>query len=287
MHADDEERIAVRQPGRGPAGRKLLFSLLAALVIAALALVIRELTRSTAPGGTDQPEIARSEPATRADPPRAPPEPPAAEPQAREPVTQDAAPPLPNLEQSDPEIRATLAELLPAVAAPSLAPGQLLPRASVMLANFSTGKILRDKLPLPMPSGKFAVLERGDRTFIAEANYARYDALVGAVREIEPQAIAAWFDRYEPLLQEAFDQLGDGPRSVRQSVISGIDTMLAVPGTGDEIELVRPSVFYKFADPRLEALPDTSKLMIRMGPANREALSAHLRRIREALATPR
>lgn len=283
MHADDEEPRTTQPPGRGQTGRKLMFAALAALVIAALALVARELTRSTAPARPEEPRIVRSEPARAAAPA---PKPPAAQQQPQALETQPDAPPLPSLEQSDPEIRATLGDLLPPIAAPSLAPEQLLPRASVLLTNFSAGKILRDKMPLPMPAGKFVVLERGDRLLLSEGNYARYDALVAAALEVEPAALAAWFDRYEPLLQEAFDQLADGPRSVRQSLISGIDTMLAVPDVGDEIELIQPAVFYKFADPRLEALPDTSKLMIRMGPANRAALSNHLRRIREALATP-
>jgi hypothetical protein len=46
---------------------------------------------------------------------------------------------------------------------------------------------------------------------------------------------------------------------------------------------VQPSVTYKYADPKLEALSSGQKLLIRMGPENETAVKAKLRELRAAL----
>ncbi|MBK7728354.1 MAG: DUF3014 domain-containing protein [Gammaproteobacteria bacterium] len=159
----------------------------------------------------------------------------------------------------------------------------MLRRASIQADGFGHGKLLRDKLPLPAVPGKLMVEQRGDQWFLAPANFARYDALADAAAELDTDALARWFNRYEPLLQEAVSELGNGDRNVRSLLLAGLDLMLAAPTPDAEIELVRPSVFYKFADPALEALPETQKLLIRMGPRNRELVLDRVRRLRASL----
>jgi hypothetical protein len=44
--------------------------------------------------------------------------------------------------------------------------------------------------------------------------------------------------------------------------------IIATPVVEGQISLIRPSVLYKFADPKLEALNAVQKQMIRMGPEN-------------------
>ncbi|MGI9288447.1 MAG: DUF3014 domain-containing protein, partial [Pseudomonadales bacterium] len=50
-----------------------------------------------------------------------------------------------------------------------------------------------------------------------------------------------------------------------------------------DIELVRPSVYYKFADKELEKLKPTQKLLLRMGPDNRAAIKEKLEAFKEKL----
>jgi hypothetical protein len=282
MKASEDDRLG--GPGTVSSRRRpLLFLLIAVVVLIALGLSLRALLRSTEP---EAPAAVQINPAPATDTTAT------AVPQSSPRNTQDSgaagrspgtAPPQPELGNSDPEVRATLADILPAVAQTILQPDDLLRRASVQTAGFAQGKLLRDKLPLPAVSGKLIVEQRGERQFLAPANYARYDALADAAAGLDTDALARWLDRYEPLLQQALGELGNGDRKVRGQLLAGLDLMLATPRPETEIELIRPSVFYKFADPKLESLSETQKLLIRMGPRNRELVLERVRSLRAAL----
>jgi hypothetical protein len=282
MRAEQDERVAAPGPRRRP----LLFALAALAVLGLLAAALLAVLRSTGP--TSQPVVlAAPEPAAETPGPAtgadatAPATPPAGPDEAS---AAPDEPPLPALEHSDPEVRSTLADLLPPLAQPALAPDQVLRRAAVVAANFARGKLVRDKLPLPAPGGKLLVTERGDRLYLSAANHARYDALAGALAELDTDALARWFGRYEPLLDEAWRELGADGGDVRAALIAGLELVLAAPEVQGEIELVQPAVFYRYADPALESLPDTQKLLIRIGPANRQLVKERARRLRDALA---
>lgn len=286
MRAQDDERITEpRAAGRGLA-RPALFALLALALVAVTALAVRELLRTMpTPGATPAthaPGGAASAPAT---PGATTPAAPRAAPAAPLPPAEPPVPPLPALAQSDTEVRTTLADIVPAPAHPSLAPDNLVARAAALADAFARGKLVRDKLPLPAMPGKLIVVEREERTFLDTANYARYDAVVAAFAEMDTAALARWYLRYEPLLQQAYAELGNGEASVRDAILAGIELMLAAPAPAGELELTQPAVFYKYADPALESLPESQKLLIRMGPRNRAVIVAQLQRLREALGS--
>jgi len=286
MRTDDHERITEpRATGRGLA-RPALFVLLALALVAVTTLGVRELLRATPTPGAIPAAPAPSGVASAPAPPAAT-TPGAAQAAPAEPMppAEPAAPPLPALAQSDVEVRTTLADIVPAPAHPSLAPDNLLARAAALADGFGRGKLVRDKLPLPAIAGKLIVVERGERIFLDTANYARYDAVVAAFAELDTAALARWYQRYEPLLQQAYAELGDGEARVREAIIEGIDLMLASPAPAGELELKQPAVFYKYADPALEALPESQKLLIRMGPRNRAIIVAQLQRLRQALGS--
>lgn len=286
MRAQDDERITEpRAAGRGLA-RPALFALLALALVAVTALAVRELLRTMpTPGATP----ATHAPGGGASAPAAPgvttPAAPRAAPAAPLPPAEPPVPPLPALAQSDAEVRTTLADIVPAPAHPSLAPDNLVARAAALADAFARGKLVRDKLPLPAMPGKLIVVEREERTFLDTANYARYDAVVAAFAEMDTAALARWYLRYEPLLQQAYAELGNGEARVRDAILGGIELMLAAPAPAGELELTQPAVFYKYADPALESLPESQKLLIRMGPRNRAIIVAQLQQLREALGS--
>lgn len=281
MQADQEQRLQPAPPTRR---RPLVYAAIALAVIVVLFFGLRALfdsddeAPSEAPVAVAPPAVAPAPTPAPAPADDLPPEPlPAPEP----------PPPLPELEHSDPEVRASLSEILPPVAQPALAPQELLRRGAALAEGLRRGKVLRDKLPMPAPEGKAMVVRRDGRTYLDEANYARYNALVDAFAELDANTLARWFNRYEPLLEQAWKELGHKDGGVRAALLKGLDDMIAAPDVQGPIELVQPSVFYKYADPRLEALPDTQKLMIRIGPDNRAVAREQARRLREALATQR
>ena len=286
MRADDEERITEpRATGRGLA-RPALFVLLALALVAVTTLAVRELLRATpTPGAIPAAPGSGSAASAPATPAATTPDAAQAAPAEPMPPAGPAAPPLPALAQSDVEVRTTLAEIIPAPAHASLAPDNLLARAAALADGFARGRLVRDKLPLPAVPGKLIVVERGERIFLDTANHARYDAVVAAFAELDTAALARWYQRYEPLLQQAYEELGDGEASVREAILGGIELMLAAPVPAGELELKQPAVFYKYADPALEALPESQKLLIRMGPRNRAIIVGKLGQLRQALGS--
>jgi Protein of unknown function (DUF3014) len=286
MQAEGSERIG------GPPRRRrpVLFALLAVGVIAALGWTVRSLMVSTdtrlPPVAVQIPGLKPVEPETST--PAAAVPPPAVPAPATGVVTPPAlpadAPPLPALETSDPEVRASLTDVLPTTAHGVLAPAELLRRIAVMADSFGRGKVLRDRLPLPAPTGKMKVTERGDRIYLAPENFSRYNTLTDIVAAVDTDATVRWFSRYEPLLQQAWAELGNEGGNVRSALIAGLDLVLATPDLQGEIELVQPAVFYKYADPSVESLAEVQKLLLRVGPGNRAVIVSKARRMRDALA---
>lgn len=60
--------------------------------------------------------------------------------------------------------------------------------------------------------------------------------------------------------------------------------ILATPAIEGQVALIRPSVYYKFADAKLEALNPVQKQMIRMGPENTRIIQAKCREFLVELA---
>ncbi len=291
MQADNSERIDAAPRRRA---RPLVFVGLTLAVLAGLGFAVRSLllaTDSTLPPVPVQIPGTRSEaerpptvtaPAASTASPTAVPTP-SIPPPAPAPG-EAAEPPLPELATSDEEVRASLQDVLPAAMQPALGADELIRRVAVMASSFARGKVLRDKLALPSAKGAFRIEERGDRIYLAAANATRYDALVDTVASLDVDALARWFRRYEPLMQQAWTELGDGEGDVRSAILQGLDVVIAAPDLQGDIELVQPSVFYRYADPAIEALPDSQKLMIRIGQGNREVLRRKAERLRDALA---
>lgn len=276
MHVQDTDRTAPAAGGARRQRRSIVLALLVGALLAATVLVLGdqwlrnpppERSTSVASGDVMQAPAAPSAAITPA---------PATPPTADIDQTGPAAAPLPALADSDDEVRGTLTELLPVTLHPSLAPSSLVARAASLLDSFAHGRVVRDKLPLPTVPGKTVAIERGGQLFLDPANHARYDTLVSALESIDAKALAHWYLRYEPLLQQACTELGNGDIRARTLLLGGIDTMLGAPIAPPQIALVQPAVFYKFADPALESLPDSQKLLLRIGPHNREIVTAWL-----------
>ena len=67
-------------------------------------------------------------------------------------------------------------------------------------------------------------------------------------------------------------------------LVEAIDDLLKTPDVTGPIRLVRPKVFFEYADPALEGRSAGQKLLIRMGPDNAAAIKAKLRELRAVVA---
>jgi hypothetical protein len=233
-------------------------------------------------------------PAPAAPPAQQPAAPPQAAP-APEPAIQHPIPPaaeqqtpLPPLDQSDPVVQDSLIGLLgkPAVAK-FVVPHQVIRDFVVTVDNLSRKKVAAELRPLQPTAGDTAVDQQGNSTMLSQQNFARYAALMNVVGSTDPKALAAVYFRLYPLFQQAYENLGYPGKYFNDRMVLAIDSLLATPDVPGPIELVRPKVFYQFADPKLEALPAGQKVLIRMGPQNASVIKAKLQQFRAAItATP-
>lgn len=200
------------------------------------------------------------------------------------PAAEQQQTPLPPLDQSDSVVRDSLTGLLgkPAVAK-YLVPHQVIRDVVVTVDNLPRKKVAAELRPLQPTPGETAVDNQGGSTILSQQNYGRYAPVMQVVSSVDPKALAAVYFRLYPLFQQAYENLGYPGKYFNDRLVQAIDSLLATPDPQGPIYLVRPKVFYQFADPKLEALPAGEKLLIRMGPQNAGIIKAKLQQFRAAI----
>lgn len=163
---------------------------------------------------------------------------------------------------------------------------QLLRKLALLVDNLGEGQLPpRSAGALPRLSAPFAVKAMGEAQLyqLDPAGYQRYKSLLEAFAALDDGAVVTLYLRCKPLLQAAYAELGNANWDFDAALIAAIDRMLAIHLPKGPVDLIRPSVMYKYADPALEKLAPLEKQLIRMGPNNAITLQNKLRRLREAL----
>ena len=159
-------------------------------------------------------------------------------------------------------------------------------RFVVTVDNMTATKLPRKYRLATPPPGSFSVNKNApDQETIAPANYQRYTLYVNLVDAIDAKTLAAVYVRYYPLFQQAYEELGYPDQYFNDRLVEVVDHLLNTPDVREPVKLVRPSVYYKFADPELEALSAGQKILIRMGYDNESRIKAKLREIRRELTS--
>ncbi len=207
----------------------------------------------------------------------------------QEPDPEPEAEPLPSLNDSDSAVLAEL-EGLSAQALKLVVSREVIRKFVRAVNAMDEGKVVHEYRPVTSPPPPFVVHPGAEPTAdqprqyrLATENYRRYDNYVTLFAMLDPDALVALYRRFSPLLEEAFGEMGLKKPNFHSVLISAIDQLLAAPIVEDELLLVRPKVFYQFADPELEKLPSTHKLLLRMGPENTRSLQNSLRLLRYKL----
>lgn len=188
---------------------------------------------------------------------------------------------LPALSDSDPMVQESLTGVLgrPTIEA-LLAPQSIVRHIVVTVDNLPRHKVAVELRPLKPTVGQTAVSTEGDLTVLSEANFARYSSFTRAVQSADVKALATVYQRYYPLFQQAYEDLGYPGKYFNDRLIEVIDHLLETPEVAPPIQLEQPRVFYTFADAGLEGRSAGQKLLIRMGPANARIVKAKLREFR-------
>ena len=200
------------------------------------------------------------------------------------PAAKPDAPALPALADSDTAIRAALASLFsPGALERILIPDMLIRRIVATIDNLPRERVAIALQPIRRTPPPVLVSDSGGRLLLSPANAERYAAQVSLFTAVDAVQLVALYFRWYPLFQSAYADLGYPGRSFNNRLVEVIDHLLATPPTPAEIELRQPKVAYEFAEPRLEALSAGQKMMLRLSPAQREAVFLQLRAIRAAV----
>ncbi|MBK6959702.1 MAG: DUF3014 domain-containing protein [Gammaproteobacteria bacterium] len=191
---------------------------------------------------------------------------------------------LPELADSDVEVREHLRALLgDGPLAAWFKQDSLLQRIAVLIAGLARGEFSLETLLLAPPAGGFQVDIRDGKTYVSPRNYARYNTMVGLVDGLDVTALAEFFQRYRPLLEAAYGELGQPPEQLDAALLGAIDLLLETPELATPPALAQESVAYTYADPALEGLSEARKQLLRMGPEHTRTLKVKLNALRTAL----
>jgi len=196
--------------------------------------------------------------------------------------------PLPSLDDGDAYFKLSLAQVFGNDIGELLVEKSLIEKFVTSMDNLPRGHISQRIRPIGPVSGRFEVdVLNGNQGYIlSERNYSRFDALVGLFANADPDELFDTYQRFYPLLQEAFVRLGYPKGYLNDRVVEVIDHLLDAPTVEGPIRLVRPHVLYTFSDPALEALSSGQKMLLRMGGDHAARVKQALRLFRTLIVEP-
>ncbi len=195
---------------------------------------------------------------------------------------------LPNLEESDAFVREQAASLSthPQLAR-WLATRGLVRIFATSVLNLADGRSPAPLVPFLAPKTKFSAVSKAGRLTADPRSFAEYDDLANAVASLDTAGVARVYKMCLPLLSAAYAELGYPNADFSQATERAIARLLETPVPEGEVALDKGPLFYRYTDPRLEALSLAQKQLLRTGPRNAKLLEAKLRDLyRELGFTP-
>ncbi|QBG37447.1 DUF3014 domain-containing protein [Litorilituus sediminis] len=222
------------------------------------------------------------------------PEPIAPEETAATPEPEVIEPVLPNLDESDAWLQTTLAELTWRKELLKLViDDDMIRRFVVFTDNFAQGTLAYEHSPFILPKVKFSpdeanvTVEDKENVWQWDVNSTkRFNLYIDLLRSLDSSELVQWYFDIKPLIDEAYSELGyedDFTFTLQDAITRVLDMELPK----SSMELTRPSVMYKFKEQSLEELPDSDKLLLRLGKENLLIIKSILLEINEKLAQQR
>lgn len=158
-----------------------------------------------------------------------------------------------------------------------LGTNELVRKAVVFTDNVSNGSVPRSQVAFMAPQGQFIAKQFSEDTYVMdEANYERYNRTTDILVSVDSRRAAEFYVLLRPLFQRAYDELGYPKAKFDDAIFKAIGRLLETPIKTEPVKLVRPVVTYEYQDPKLEALSDAQKQLLRMGPRNTRLIQAKL-----------
>jgi len=163
-------------------------------------------------------------------------------------------------------------------------------RFVVFTDNFSQGIVAYEHSPFIIPNTVFSPdkenvsFENNQNVWQwSESSSKRFGLYVELLRSFDSANLVQWYMEIKPLIDEAYAELGydDDFTNVLQDAITRVLDM-ELPKSS--MAIIRPSVMYQYQDSTLESLPDTEKLLLRLGKENLLVIKSVLLELNEKLA---
>jgi len=138
-------------------------------------------------------------------------------------------------------------------------------------------------MPLKRVSGMFAIEGTEAAMTISPKNALRYTSYVRIARAVDAPKLVALYIRLYPLFQDAYEELGYPKKYFNNRLIVALDNLLAAPDIKEPVKLVRPKIYYQFADPDLEGRSIGQRILMRIGSSNEAAIKRWLKQIKQEL----
>jgi hypothetical protein len=148
----------------------------------------------------------------------------------------------------------------------------------VVVDNVSRGLNPSPRLRALRPAGDFRVIREGNALVLDPRNYQRFNPIAEAASSIDPAAAGKLYATLKPLLQLAYDELGN-QEPIDRALERAVSTLLGAPVVDGDVRLVvgGEGIGYRFLNTSLESLPGAQKQLIRMGPQNQRTIQSRLR----------
>jgi hypothetical protein len=145
-----------------------------------------------------------------------------------------------------------------------------IPRLVVTIDNLPMKKLPQAHLALKSPKGRFLVSGTTEAPQTSRRNHKRYEPYVKLLESLEPELVISIYKHYYPLFQEAYKQLGYRNAYFNDRLIQVLDHLQETPSPAEPLSLSQPAILYTYSEPALEKLSSGQKVLLRMGPENRQ-----------------
>lgn len=151
--------------------------------------------------------------------------------------------------------------------------------------NIASGVSPQAHLEFLRPKEGFEVDEKQNGVLVIETgSYGRYDLIAQVFSSLDTEGIAALYRELEPLIDEAYAEIGPANADFEDRLDKAFDLLLAVPVLEGPAEVEQLILTYAWADDELEALSGAQRHFLRMGPENVSLIQGTLGELRAALA---
>jgi len=149
--------------------------------------------------------------------------------------------------------------------------------------------------PIPRTPGALETLVIDGHAYVAPSNAARYDSFLQLVEKLPVRATVDLYKRNYPKFQQSYQSLGYPNAYFNDRLVAVIDHLIATPEIAEPVGVYQveikgplanshPITHFAYADPERQQSSAGRKILWRMSPAQRQALIAKLKLIRQAVA---